>query len=380
MDTTRAKETLARARTSRFAQDVVGPKVTKPLGAWLQTALDPEDTEDGSEGSVASEGSDLSVVAESLSSYTADASNAGETPNTTPADEDIAIFSETLAKPGAKEIALAVKDRIKEHNLVVVAGGIAFWGLLAIPAVLFSLVSIGGLVFDADTIKEQVQDQMDGAPEEVTNIIAEQFESVASSPKGGLITGLILGIVLALWTASGAMAKLMGTLNTIYGVSENRKFVKLRGTALAMTLGGVVFMVATMFFLTAFPAILKRVDGIGDGAAWLFSLATYPLLGLVMILGLGVLYRFGPARTDRYKVITAGAVVATGLWVLAVIGFSVYTTTAATYNETYGSLGGMVMLLLFLLITALMVLIGAEVHAVMSNRGSVASPDDHEAP
>lgn len=339
--------TLERARRSRFAQEIVGPRVARPLGAWLQTALDLDEGEPG--------------VAD---------------PDQPPVIDDPPPIEEPAPPAGPhgfKAVALAVKDRLKDHNLVVVAAGIAFWGLLAIPAVLFSLVSIGGLVFDADTIKEQVEEQMDGAPEEVTAIISEQFESVAATPSGGLITGLILGIVVALWTASGAMAKLMGTLNAIYDVKETRKFVKLRGTALAMTLGGVVFMVAAIFVLAALPPILSRIDGVGPSAAWLFSLATYPILGLVMVLGLGVLYRWGPDRKDRYRPINRGAVVATVLWVLAVVGFSVYTTTAATYNETYGSLGGLVMLLLFLLITALTVLIGAEVHAILRLRNDPAN-------
>jgi len=312
MDTTRAKDAVARARESRFAQEVVGPKVTKPLGQWLQTALDPRDAAD-TDGA---ERADITGDHAAMGHAAVDPKVPNTSAEEQSAEEPVGVAEPALPK-GVKAVALAVKDRVKEHNLVVVAAGIAFWGLLAIPAVLFSLVSIGGLVFDADTIKEQVQDQMGGAPEEVTSIIAEQFESVASSPKGGLITGLVVGILLALWTASGAMAKLMGTLNTIYGVPENRKFVKLRGTALAMTLGGVIFMVATMFFLTAFPALLKRVDGVGDGAAWLFSLATYP----------------------RYKIITAGAVVATVLWVLAVIGFSVYDHRAPLSLTRAGGFG-----------------------------------------
>lgn len=342
---------VERAKRSRVAQDFVGPWVAQPLGSWLQGALDLDEAD-----------TELTHA-----NGAAKAVTAAPVPEPEPEPEPKVVHPQ-----GFKAVAMAVKDKLKEHNLVVVAAGIAFWGLLAIPAVLFSLVSIGGLVFDADSIKQQVEDQMDGAPEEVIEIIGEQFESVASTSSGGLITGLVLGVLLALWTASGAMAKLMGTLNTIYGVEETRKFAKLRGTAAAMTLGGVVFMVASMFVLAALPAILKNIDGVGDTAAWLFSLASYPLMGLVMILGLGVLYRWGPNRVGKYKPITVGAVVATVLWVLCVVGFSVYTTTAGSYNETYGSLGGMVMLLLFLLITALTVLIGAEVHAIVERRRAAA--------
>ena len=187
---------------------------------------------------------------------------------------------------------------------------------------------------------------------------------MSGGSSGGLIVGVVLGIVLALWSVSGAMAKLMATLNTIYGVAEDRKFLALRGTALAMTFGGVVFIVVAVFALAAVPPLLGETS-IGDAGRWLVNIARFPALAVAMTVGLGVLYRFGPNRRGQpYHTFTSGAIVATVLWLVLSGLFTVYTSQFSKYNETYGALGGVVVLLMWLWITGLVVLIGAEVNAV----------------
>ena len=226
----------------------------------------------------------------------------------------------------------------------MVAAGIAFWGLLAIPAVLFATVSVAGLLLDPATVKAEVNTNLTGLPTEAREIVGDQLESVSGGSTGGLIVGLVVGLLLAFWTASGAMAKLMAALNTIYDVVESRNFAKLRGTALALTFGGIVFIAGALFLLAALPALLGRVDGIGDAAADLFVWLRFPALGLVMVVALGILYRLGPDRKARYQLVTLGAVVATVLWILLSALFSIYTATVGSYNETYGSIGGIVVL------------------------------------
>jgi membrane protein len=228
---------------------------------------------------------------------------------------------------------------------------------------LFAVVSIAGLVLDPATVKDQVNDNLSGLPEEARTIIGDQLESVSGGSTGGLIAGLVVGLVLALWTSSGAMAKLLGALNTIYDTTETRNFLKLRGTALGLTFGGIIFISSAIFLLAALPPLLESVDAIGDSAATLFVWIRFPVLGLVMIVALGVLYHVGPDRNTNYRPITSGAAAAMALWIGLSALFTIYTSTVGSYNETYGSIGGIVVLLLWLFITAFVVLLGAEIHA-----------------
>ena len=261
-----------------------------------------------------------------------------------------------------KDIGLRVKGRIKEHNLAVVAAGIAFWGLLAIPAVFTAVLSIYGLVADEAKVEGQIEDNLGALPEEARQIITSQLESVAGASGGGLAVGVVVGIILALWTSSGAIAKVIATLNTIWGVAEDRKFLKLRGLALFITLGSIVFVVGAAFLLAVMPAVLSEV-GLADVGRWLLNAGRFPALLLFMAAGLAVLYWIGPNRSARYRPLTWGAILATLLWVVVSGAFSIYTASFGSYNETYGTLGAIVILLMWLFITAFMVLIGAEIDA-----------------
>lgn len=340
-------ELTERVREARFTREVIGPKVARPLAGWLESTFTDE------EAPVAE--SELAPVVEIE-------------PEPEPVEElpEETVEAAADARPqGFVAVVKAVMARIKEHNLVVVAAGIAFWGLLAIPAILFSTVSVAGLVLDSETVKDQVEANLDGLPEDARSIIGDQLENVSSGSTGGLITGLVVGLLLALWSSSGAMAKLMATMNTIYGTVEKRSFPVLRGLALALTFGGIVFVAGAVFLLAVLPALLGQIDGVGDAAATLVNTLRFPALGLVMVIALGVLYHVGPDRQNgRYRLVTLGAFVATVLWVGLSGLFSIYTSTLGSYNETYGSLGGLVVLLLWLFITAFVVLLGAEVHAL----------------
>lgn len=342
-----------RLRTSKFGRDVFGPKIAAPTARWLQDNFVEADQ---AVPNLDTEVTPPTAVA-ALDEASVQSGEVGE-------DDELGEIDLTPTTPKAflgllKELG----KRIKNHNLVVVAAGIAFWGLLAIPATLFAVVSIAGLVLDADTVEQQVKDNLSGLPEEAQTIIGDQLASVSGGSTGGLIAGLIVGLVLAFWTASGAMAKLMGALNTIYDTEETRNFAKLRGTAVLLTFGGIIFISSAIFLLAALPPILSSVDGVGDSAATLFNWLRFPILGLVMIIALGVLYYLGPNRKTKYRPITAGAVVAMALWIGLSALFTIYTSTVGSYNETYGSIGGIVILLLWLFITAFVVLLGAEIHA-----------------
>lgn len=379
------EELTERLSSSRFGRDVLGPKVARPLASWLETTFGDDKPNP-----------DASTTAEA----TSDAPGATNPPNiaTVPAAEGrvstatrgaaldesghdelivngsapaaaaaaVVVGSAPRHQPLAQRLGTSLRDlsaRVKNHNLVVVAAGIAFWGLLAIPATLFAVVSIAGLALNPATVEEQVNENLTGLPKEARTIIGDQLEGVSGGSTGGLITGLVVGLLLALWTSSGAMAKLMAALNTIYDTTETRNFLKLRGVALALTFGGIVFISSSIFLLAVLPALLRSIDTFGDSAATLFVWLRFPVLGLVMIIALGVLYHLGPDRHAKYRPLTLGACIAMVLWISLSGLFSVYTATVGSYNETYGSIGGIVVLLLWLFITAFVVLLGAEIHA-----------------
>lgn len=384
-------------------KNVIGPKVLEPMADWYEQRVatapvaggGPDPGTDTSSEDASAFGAEPASLASARAAEAflagADSGDRPAAPTTAPptstardapsAGEEVA-FDEPAGSPEpdhppvaaaasrfarVKHTALAVKDRIKEHNLNVVAAGVAFWALLAIPAILTAVVSIYGLVASPDDVEGQVDDALSGASPEVQQVVGDQLSAVAGASGGGLAVGAGVGILLALWTSSGAVAKVIATLNVIWGVTEDRKFLKLRGLAVALTVGAILLVGAAGFLLAVLPAVLGETD-IGDAARWLLNTARFPALLLAMAVGLSILYWAGPNRKRRLRLVTWGAVTATVLWLIVSGLFSIYTASFASYNETYGSLGAVVVLLLWLFITAFMVLLGAEIDAANEDR------------
>jgi len=220
-----------------------------------------------------------------------------------------------------------------------------------------ALVSLFGLIADPAEVQQQVSDSLRSAPAEVRDLVASQLEGVTEASGTGLGIGLAVGVALALWSASAGVVNLIAALNRVYDEDESRKFLKLRATALGLTLGGVVFAAAAILVITVLPD------------SGLVSLVRWPALAAGFILGLGVIYRVGPDREDaRWRWVTPGAVLATALWLLVSVAFSIYTSNFGKYNETYGALGAVVVTMLWLQLTALVILLGAELNAELEHQ------------
>ena len=266
-------------------------------------------------------------------------------------------------------VAVGLKNRLKADNLSVTAAGVAFYGLLSLVPALVATLSIYGLLADPDDVVSQVQDLAGSASPEVQKILEEQMGDLAGGNSAALGVGLAVSVLLALWSASGAVNNLMKAINFQYRTLETRKGWVVRLMALAFTLGTILFVVAAVFLLAVMPALAAEV-GFGDLARWALGIARFPMLALMMVVGLSVLYRFAPSHPERrpLQLLSPGAVVATVLWILVSAAFSIYTANLGSYNETYGSMAGVVILLMFLWLTALVVLVGATVNHLLETR------------
>lgn len=258
--------------------------------------------------------------------------------------------------------AQRVLAEFKQHYVPVKAAGLAFFAFLALVPTLVAVVSIYGLVADPDEIGDQILEATESLDESVSNMLAEQMTNITQN-SGGAIGGVVVGILLALFTASAAVKHLISTLNVIYEFPETRNPIRLRLLAYGLTLAGTVLFALVVFALGALPTVLGSV-GIGALGRWLLSVGTYPVMILIMSVALAVLYRVAPNRKGgRFRWSTAGSMAATLLWVLASLAFSIYVANAGNLNETYGVFASIAILLLWMYLTALSILLGAEVDA-----------------
>ncbi|BDG09783.1 YihY/virulence factor BrkB family protein [Anaeromyxobacter paludicola] len=268
--------------------------------------------------------------------------------------------------PGAgmswKEFLKSVQGEISRNQITDVAGAVTYSGILAIfPFVLF-LLSLASLIIKPEQA-EQLVDSLSGvAPAEVTKILGDRIRSIAGSPSVGLLS---IGAVTALWAASGGITALMHALNTVYGVAEQRPFWKARGLALLMTIVSGLLALAAALVAIVTPAVADAVGGpLGTALVWL----RLPVAGLVMMFLWALLYYALPDVEQDFKFITPGSVAGVVVWVIASWGFSVYVSHFGSYEATYGSVGGIIVLLLWMWISVLVMLVGAEVNAVIEHR------------
>jgi membrane protein len=189
-----------------------------------------------------------------------------------------------------------------------------------------------------------------------------------TSQKGAVGIAAVVSILLALWGGAAAMKTLMNALNIIYHEEEDRGYFKLTAVALALTLGFILIGAISIGLIVALPPILAQI-GLGDAGRTAASLGRWPFLLVVALFGLAVLYRYAPSREKpEWHWVSPGAIVATMLWVAGSALFAVYAQNFGNYNKTYGSLAAIVVLMLWLYISAFAVLLGAEVNSAAEDQ------------
>ena len=261
-----------------------------------------------------------------------------------------------------KEFFQALRVEMTRDNLTDWAGAVTYAGVMAVFPFLLFLVALASLVITPEQAEQIVQQLGTVAPGDVTAIVGDRIKAIAAESKGGLLT---VGALVALWSASRGVSALQRALNTIYGVEEGRPFWKTSGLALGMTLVSGVLGIVAGLVAVASPALGNAVGGtLGTAIVWL----RLPLAGFVMMLLWALLYYALPDVEQRFKFITPGSVIGVVLWVIASWGFSLYVSNFGNYDATYGSLGGIIVMLLWMYISSVVLLLGAESNAVIEHK------------
>ena len=264
---------------------------------------------------------------------------------------------------GWLDIAKRTAREVKADQVPLLGAGVAFYALLSLFPAIIAGVSIYGLVADPQTVRNQIAKLTEMLSPETAKILGQQIQQVTSGAGGALGLATVIGILTALWSASSGMKALVTGVNLAYDETEGRKFVKLRGLAILLTLGAMVLMAVALTLIVAFPAL---ADSWPTALRWTVGVLRWVLLAGLLIAALAVLYRLAPDRDEpRWTWVSWGSGIATVLWILASIGFSVYVKAFGNYNKTYGALAGIIILMFWLYLTAVIVLVGAELNTEM---------------
>jgi membrane protein len=280
---------------------------------------------------------------------------------------------------GWKQIVKRGRKEAKADQVPLLAAGVAFFAFLAIFPALIAIVSIYGLFADPATITEQLKSLTEALPPDARKVIIDQVTALAAR-RTALGIGLIISIVIALWSASGGVSNMITAINTAYDEEEKRNFIKKRLLSLALTVGAIVFMLIMLVIIAVLPPLLNNLFGSG-ALKWVFQILGWLVLLVIVMAVLALLYRVAPDRdAPKVKWVSVGAVVATVIWLLASIGFSIYSSTFGNYAKTYGVFAGIVVLLFWLWISAYAILLGAEINAEVEQQTAADTTKGPEEP
>jgi len=264
---------------------------------------------------------------------------------------------------GWKDIFWRTYQRIDDDRLLATAGGVVFFGLLSIFPAVTALVSSYGLFADPATISANLQTLATMLPEGSFQIVEDQVGRVVSKGNTTLGATFLLGLLLAIWSANAGVKSIFDALNVAYEEREKRSFIRLNSVSLAFTVGGIAALLLMVGAVVAFPLALNHL-GMAPESKLIVALARWPLLFLILLAALAILYRFAPSRdAPRWQWLSLGAVTAALLWIAGSALLSWYLSEFANYNATYGSLGAAIGLMMWMWMSAIVVMFGAELNS-----------------
>lgn len=279
---------------------------------------------------------------------------------------------------GWKDILWRVLKRIGRDRVTLVAAGTAFYLLLALFPALAALVSLYGLVADVADVAEHLEFLQSVLPADSFDIIGEQLTRLAEQENAALGFGFVFGLAVALWSANNGIKAVVQAMNVAYREHEKRSFVQLTLFTLATTMVALVVAVIFIAAVGLVPTMLNSI-GLDSLAETLISVLRWPVLMAVTGGMIALVYRYAPSRRPaRWRWITWGSAIATIGWIIASVLFSWYLSNLADFNATYGSLGTVIGLMLWLWLLMQILIIGAEIDAEMerqTERDSTVGPE-----
>ncbi len=269
-----------------------------------------------------------------------------------------------LRKPpiAISELVKRTGKEVMDDDCMGMAAQLAYYLVLALfPALIVIVALVSYLPWSVLDSLVATIDRV--APGEIVKLVRDQITELANGNNGGLLT---IGVLGAVWTSSSAVVSITSTLNRAYEVTESRSWWKVRLIAIALTIGLAIFIVGSLIILLAGPAITRFIEsntGFGSSAATAWSVVQYPLVFALTSLAISFIYYYGPDVDQDWVWITPGSITACVLWIIVSLGLKIYVSQFASYNETYGALGGAAILLLWMYLTGLAILIGGELNA-----------------
>ena len=272
------------------------------------------------------------------------------------------------------------KEAFWEDNCLGMAAQLAYYFFFALfPALLFVLAVAS--YFPVEALIDGVFRNLGGfVPPEALSIITDQLTKISQGEQGGLLT---IGVLAALWSSSAAMTAIIDTLNAAYDIPEGRPWWKVRVIAIILTIGVAIFILIAFTLILAGPWIAEIIaahTSLGSVFVWTWTILQWPIAFALASAGIAIIYYYAPDAEQDWVWLTPGSMFATATWLAASLGFKYYVASMGAYTETYGAIGGVMVLMLWFYISGLVILLGAEMNAEIEHASPYGKDEGEKVP
>jgi membrane protein len=291
------------------------------------------------------------------------------------------VFANLHLPVGPLEILKrTVQASFMKDDVLGMSAQLAYYFFFSLfPALLF-LISIATFFPVSNLMDEVVRTLGQVAPPDIIKFLMEQIQQLSESRRGGFLT---VAFLITIWTSSTAMVSVVSTINRAYDIQDTRPWWKIRITAIALTIGLALFILTSFTLVIAGPQLAEHVAawfGLGAAFEWTWKIAQWPVVLALVITAVGLVYYFAADAEQEWVWITPGAITATAFWLAASLGVRYYVTNFGNYNETYGAVGGVMILLLWFYVSGMCLLIGAEMNAEIEHASPHGKAPGEKAP
>lgn len=267
-----------------------------------------------------------------------------------------------------------------KDNCLGMAAQLAYYFFFGLFPALLVLLAIASY-FPVDSLIDDMFAMLGGfVPAEALTIITDQIKKISDGQQGGLLT---LGMLTALWSSSAAMTSVIDTLNSAYDIEEGRAWWKVRLIAIALTIGVAMFILVSFLLILIGPRVAEFIATrtfLGSGFVWTWTILQWPLVFALAASGIAIVYYYAPDAEQDWVWLTPGSIFATTLWLIASLGFKYYVGSVGKYTEVYGAIGGVMVLMLWFYISGLVLLLGAEMNAVIEHASPYGKEPGEKVP
>lgn len=283
-----------------------------------------------------------------------------------------------IPKKGWKDIALRVKDQLKNDHISIVAAGIAFYFFLAIFPAIAAALSIYGLVMEPEQVEQQMSQLANILPGEAHQMLSNILEQESQKSGSSLGWSFVLSVLISLWSANKGTKAVFEGVNISYNEKDERGFLKLNAVTILFTIGGIIVGFIAIAIVVAFPALIDKI-GLPPTLETIIQLLRWPILLLIVMSALAAVYKFAPHRqSPEFKWTSWGVIVATVIWLAGSLLFNLYISNFGSLDATYGSFAAIIILMLWFFLSAFIILLGAEINSEMehqTNRDTTTGED-----